>query len=144
MKSIEEQIKKAMEEGQFKDLKGKGKPLNLDENPFADPDWRLAHHVLQTGGYSLPWIETRHELENEISALEIALQSAWEWRQEAQAQSQDQKWVETEWQRALSAFEERVSKLNKHIRDFNLSVPSDRFQLPLLQARRILTRVTGE
>jgi DnaJ family protein C protein 28 len=58
-------IKNAMQAGQFDDLPGKGKPLNLDGNPFADPEWELAHHVLKSGGFTLPWIETRRQIEKE-------------------------------------------------------------------------------
>ena len=55
--SIEEIIRQAMQEGKFDDLPGKGKPLNLDQNPHQDPDWRVAHHLLKSAGFSLPWIE---------------------------------------------------------------------------------------
>jgi len=57
--NAEEQIRRAIEEGKFDNLPGKGKPLNLEQNPFEDPEWRLANHVLITSGFSLPWIEKR-------------------------------------------------------------------------------------
>ena len=63
MPNAEEQIRRAIEEGKFDNLPGKGKPLHLDQNPFEDPDWRLANHVLKTSGFSLPWIEKRNEIE---------------------------------------------------------------------------------
>ncbi len=68
MKDIDDAIQKAMQAGQFDDLPGKGKPLNLDENPFADPEWELAQHVLKSSGYTLPWIETRQQIERELEA----------------------------------------------------------------------------
>jgi len=37
---IDEIIRRAIEEGQFDDLPGKGKPLRLDEDPNSDPAWR--------------------------------------------------------------------------------------------------------
>ena len=144
MKSIEEQIRKAMEEGQFKDLKGKGKPLNLDDNPYADPDWKLAHHVIKSSGFTLPWIETRQEIDTETEALQIALQRAWEWRQEALERKLPADLVDTDWQRALSVFNTRVEKLNKKIRSYNLEVPADQFQVFALQADRIIERITRQ
>ncbi len=143
MKSIDEQIRKAIEEGQFDNLKGKGKPLNLDDNPYADPEWRLAHHVIKSSGFTLPWIETRQELGNDITSLQAALQRAWEWRQEALEKKQAPALVEQEWQRALKVFNGQVEKVNQRIRTYNLEVPSERFQLMPLQAERLIERLTG-
>ena len=50
-RSADEAIRKAMEEGKFDNLPGKGKPLKLDEDPFEDPEWRLANKMLKEGGY---------------------------------------------------------------------------------------------
>ena len=143
MKSIEEQIRKAMEEGQFNNLKGKGKPLNLDDNPYADPDWKLAHHVIKSSGFTLPWIETRQEIDTESEALQIALQRAWEWRLDALERKQPTELVNAEWQRALNVFNAQVERINKKIRSYNLDVPADQFQVFPLQAARIIERITG-
>ncbi len=61
MSNIEDHIRRAIEEGKFDDLPGKGKPLKLEDDPFVDPEWRLAHHMLRCSGFSLPWIERRQE-----------------------------------------------------------------------------------
>jgi hypothetical protein len=75
MPDTDEQIRRAMQEGQFEDLPGQGRPLQLDEDPFEDPDWRLAHHMLRSAGYSLPWIETRREIEADLAAARLALKA---------------------------------------------------------------------
>jgi DnaJ family protein C protein 28 len=139
---IDEIIRRAMEEGQFDDLPGKGKPLNLDDDPHADPAWRAAHSVLKSGGFSLPWIETRREIEADIDESLAALKRAWSlrlrsvqaWRVEKLDGPVDPGWVEAEWGRAQAAFRERVEALNKHIRAYNLEVPSPAFQRQLIQA----------
>ena len=59
MNKAEDQIRRAMEEGKFDDLPGEGKPLRLENDPFEDPEWRMAHHVLRNGGFTLPWIEAK-------------------------------------------------------------------------------------
>ena len=69
MPNIEELIQRAIQEGKFSDLPGKGKPLRLDENPHADPDWQLAYHLLKENSFSLPWLELRQELEIEQFCL---------------------------------------------------------------------------
>lgn len=74
--SIDEIIRQAMEEGKFDDLPGKGKPLNLDQDPHEDPDWRVAHHMLKSAGFSLPWIERLKEIQVEIDQARQVLEQA--------------------------------------------------------------------
>jgi DnaJ family protein C protein 28 len=134
MKDIDDAIQKAMQDGQFDDLPGKGKPLNLDENPFADPEWELAHHVLKSSGYTLPWIETRQQIEKELEEARSDLKHTWEWKQSAAAQKISPAQVELQWQQRLSVFQKTVISLNQRIRDYNLEAPSDRFHLLILNA----------
>jgi DnaJ family protein C protein 28 len=138
---IDEIIRRAMEEGKFDDLPGKGKRLNLDEDPNLDQEWRAAHHILKSSGYSLPWIETRREIESGISTALDGLQRAWTWRQGSLAGVDDPRWVEAEWGRAQTAFKEQVAELNNRIRDYNLEVPSGGFHRPLVDADREIARV---
>ena len=144
MPNIDDLIRKAMEDGQFNDLKGKGKPLNLDSNPYEDPAWSLAHHVLKNSGFSLPWIQARQEIETEITALLAGLQRAWEWRLDALESKQPHDLVEDEWRRAAARFEQAVEKLNRRIRIYNLEAPSERFQLMILNAAREIEKVQAE
>ena len=51
LKSVEEQIRKAMADGEFDNLPGRGKPLSLDAY-FSEPEHlRMAHSVLKSGGF---------------------------------------------------------------------------------------------
>jgi len=103
MSKAEEQIRRAMEEGQFDNLPGKGKPLNLDENPYEDPEWRMAHHILHNSGFSLPWIETRREIETNLEAARTSIKTTWDWRKTALEGKQPIAFVEAEWERAVNA-----------------------------------------
>ncbi len=141
-KSIEEILRRAMEEGKFDDLPGRGKPLNLDENPLTDPEWRAAHRILKSSGYSLPWIETRREIDAAFEAALALLRRAWAWRQENQVSHGNVDWVEAEWERAQAAFREEAAALNRRIRDYNLEVPATGFQRSLVDAEREIDRVT--
>ena len=58
-RNLDEQIRQAIARGDFDNLPGKGKPLDLSENPHEDPGWRMAYRILKENGYTLPWIETR-------------------------------------------------------------------------------------
>ena len=143
MPNIEEQLRKAMAEGKFDDLPGKGKPLHLDENnPHADPGWELAYHIIKEAGYSLPWIETIREIEKDIEAARQDLQRAWEVRQAAPGRSQPGSFVSAEWERAFNTFKDKLVALNKRIRDYNLEVPNARFQRPVLNMDQEIKKIT--
>ncbi len=63
--SVEAQIRAAQERGDFDDLPGKGKPLNLPE--VHDPDWWLKSYVrregIDTSALVHPTIALRREAE---------------------------------------------------------------------------------
>ena len=61
-KFIEDQIQKGMSEGLFDNLKGAGKPLNLDEYFSTPEDLRLGYSVLKSGNILPPEIEMLREI----------------------------------------------------------------------------------
>jgi len=72
-RGIEEIIQKAMQEGAFDNLPGKGQPLDLDDNPHLDPEWQLAYHLLKENGYAPEFIEKRQIIELELAKARAAL-----------------------------------------------------------------------
>jgi DnaJ homolog subfamily C member 28 len=126
-RNIDEQIRQAMARGDFDNLPGKGKPLDLSENPYEDPGWRMAYRMLKENGYTLPWIETRRNIELNFERAAKSLQQSWDWRKTATGR-RGLMHAEREWQQALHLFRDEVAKLNKRIRDYNLEIPSDQFQ----------------
>ncbi len=46
-KRVEEQIQEAMDRGAFENLRGKGKPLNLQEDQHIPTELRMAHRILK-------------------------------------------------------------------------------------------------
>jgi DnaJ family protein C protein 28 len=144
MPNIEEHLRKAMAEGKFDNLPGKGKPLHLDDtNPHADPEWDLAYRMLKDSGFSLPWIETIHEIERDLDAARKDLRIAWEWHQASQSESTPGNDPSAEWERSQAAFKEKLASLNKRIRDYNLQVPNSLFQRPVLNYDRELKQITS-
>ena len=77
-KSADEIIRRAMQDGAFDNLPGKGKPLKLDENPHEPEEWRTAYRMLRSNGYSLPWLELRKEIEEAVDRARSDARSAWE------------------------------------------------------------------
>ena len=131
-KGVEEQIRQAMDAGKFDNLPGAGKPLAMEDNPYENPEWRLANQVLKNAGYTLPWIEKQREIDQSIDNARIALRRVWLWRQESLAKNVVAATVDLEWHRAQRVFQEQIVALNQRIASFNLGVPLERFQrLPL-------------
>lgn len=127
-RAIETIIRKAMEEGAFDNLSGKGKPLNLDDNPYVDPEWRMAFSILNNEGFALPWMEKRSQIEEDPALAKESLARTWVWRQEKTDDGRASAFVEDEWTQALSRFRELAADLNARIEGYNLEVPSDIFQ----------------
>jgi DnaJ family protein C protein 28 len=144
MPNIEEHLRNAMAEGKFDNLPGKGKPLHLDEtNPHADPKWELAYRMLKDSGFSLPWIETIREIEQDIAAARKDLRVAWEWYQSSLSVSNPSSEPSADWERSQTAFKDKIASLNKRIRDYNLQVPNARFQRPVLNFDQELKLASG-
>ena len=138
----EEQIRRAIEDGQFDNLPGKGKPLNLDENPFEDPEWHLANKVLKDGGFSLPWIENRKEIEARLAAALDGLSKAWFRRESDLDAGYNPSQVSTEWKRAEETFRAESVEINKLIFNYNLGMPTQQVQRLLINAEREIQKVT--
>jgi hypothetical protein len=67
----EQKIREAIEAGEFDNLPGKGKPVDLDDYWQQDPETRMAYIVLKNSGYLPPRLFLRKEIErlmNEVAA----------------------------------------------------------------------------
>jgi hypothetical protein len=114
----EEKIKAAMQAGVFDHLAGKGRPLILEDDTQAPPEWRLAYHLLQNNHLSLPWLQDAQDIRRAWQAARQALLRDWR-----TAPSQNER------QQAQRRFTEQVIKLNRRIMDYNLRVPAACFQI---------------
>ena len=66
---VEEQIQEAMAGGKFKNLPGKGKPLNLGpDHPWEAKDW-MANHVLSNAKVLPEWMELDKQIQAELAWL---------------------------------------------------------------------------
>jgi hypothetical protein len=54
----------AMENGEFDNIKGKGKPLNLDDDSNIPPDLRMGYKILKNSGHLPPEIEQEREIKS--------------------------------------------------------------------------------
>lgn len=113
----EEKIRKAMEAGEFDQLPGKGKPLNLEENPFAPEGMETVYRLLKDNDCTLPWIEEGMEIERKRLLAHRILRSACK-----AANSREPT------REALELFSRQIESLNREIIHYNLRVPSAAFQ----------------
>jgi hypothetical protein len=68
-KGVEAAIRDSIEKGEFENLKGKGKPLDLDGYFDAPEDIRLGYSIMKNAGY----IPEEVDLLNQISELKEQL-----------------------------------------------------------------------
>ncbi len=66
---VDKAIEEAKERGEFDNLPGQGKPLQIETNPYA-PELDLAHSVLKNADMAPRWIELNREIEAELAALD--------------------------------------------------------------------------
>jgi hypothetical protein len=114
----ERKIREAMSEGAFDNLTGKGRPLNLEENPYEDPSLRMAHRLLRNNGFAPAWVEEAKDLEQEIDAA----------CQELAAK------------RSPDKFRAQIAAINRRILAHNLKTPSALFHMLPFDAEAELRR----
>ncbi|KAJ3281425.1 hypothetical protein HK104_011477 [Borealophlyctis nickersoniae] len=78
---VEERIAMARREGQFDDLPGRGKPIDMESddrrNPFITPTEFFMHRMVKAQGYVPPWIELGNDIEDDTKRLRKELRSMW-------------------------------------------------------------------
>jgi len=143
-RAIEQIIQNAIERGAFDNLRGKGKPLTLRENPLVAREWRMAFSMLEQEGFALPWMEDRQAIEKELQQAQKTLKRTWEWRAAKLAEGNDSPLVESEWRKALARFSEVIAGLNGRIDRYNAQVPADVFYRPRIILEREVAHLTQE
>ncbi|MBC2716369.1 MAG: DUF1992 domain-containing protein [Desulfobacteraceae bacterium] len=69
-KIVEERIKQSQKKGEFDNLAGAGKPLNIEDISRIPEDLRLAYKILKNADCVPPEIETKKEIRNTEALLE--------------------------------------------------------------------------
>jgi hypothetical protein len=69
LKIAERRILEAIENGEFDNLEGKGKPLKFDNETFIPEDLRIVYKILKNAGCIPPELEVRNEIINLCALL---------------------------------------------------------------------------
>jgi len=77
----EERIRAAQENGEFDDLPGRGKPLDLDDDAHVPPELRMAWRVLKNAGCLPPELEAEREIKTALELLANLTDEAERYRQ---------------------------------------------------------------
>lgn len=134
---VEDRIQAAMEAGAFDNLPGKGRPLQLDENPYVPPELRLAYKVLADANFAPDWIERDKRvraIRDEVEAMQRR-HVAW-LRRQAERPSRN---VPARHRRARDELKRRLHEINHRIDELNLIVPLLSLQRPRLPVEDILS-----
>ena len=72
----ERKIREAMDAGEFDNLPGKGKPVEIDSDPFTPAHLRIANRILKNARALPEWMQLEKDIEREVSALAPARERA--------------------------------------------------------------------
>src|SRR2546426_10173165 len=100
---IDQKIREAIAQGEFDNLPGKGEPVDLSENPFEDPELRLAHRMLRNAGFAPSWIEERKDIDAEFVIARTNLERAWMLLLKARS-NEHELGAKARWEKSLSSF----------------------------------------
>ncbi|KAJ8899712.1 hypothetical protein K2173_019411 [Erythroxylum novogranatense] len=114
---VEHRIWRSMEEGQFENLAGKGKPLNLDRNPHADPADDTLYRILSKNGCAPEWVELNKEIRANVAKWRSALKKAWNMK----CDEDDHEWLESS-----EVLKVQLRDINDKVFRYNLIVPFGR------------------
>ena len=140
---VEQQIQEAIERGEFDDLPGKGKPLQIEENLYAG-DMQLAYKLLKDHNFTLPWIAERNRMLEEINKLRERIERQFKLfgvQIAAMARGGQGEVAKRRWTGLLMQWETAIEDLNKRIEDVNHMLPTMELEIIKLNLDVELTRL---
>lgn len=132
---IEEQIRAAEERGEFKNLPGMGRPLNLDTNHYAGEN-ALGYSLLKNNGYVPPEIDLAREIRQELERLNTRHANLRQRGRELRRRrmppfASEKRAYNSAVNKALAEYETKARDLNRKILTLNLTAPAALHQPPL-------------
>ncbi|CAO2839447.1 unnamed protein product [Amaranthus hypochondriacus] len=106
-----------MEEGHFENLPGKGKPLDLNTNPHADPSEDTLYRILSKNGCAPEWVELNKQIRSDAAEWRSALKKAWAYN----INGNNAKWIE-----CSEVLKVQMNAINNKVFRYNLVVPFGR------------------
>ena len=136
-----EKIRDSMGRGEFKNLKGMGKPLTREhDNPVIDDMQQKLNRLLSNAGFAPEWISLDKEIRQSIENVQKHLSSCWS-KCGPHPMTPERK---KEWEQELEELSHTVKTINKKINNLNLIVPSLSAQRMHIRLELLVAKVTAE
>lgn len=124
---INRQLAEAVNSPDWRNLKGKGRRLDLDPPPGVPPDMVMANKIMEDANVQPSWLEDRTAL---LAKIEARREQWRQWfrrldRSHAHAARLQEDWAER--------VRREVADLNRQIRNLNLALPLWRLEVVPLQ-----------
>jgi DnaJ homolog subfamily C member 28 len=123
---VSQRIEEAIRRGDFDNLSGHGKPMQVEREPFVPEDQQMAFKLLKNNDLVPDWIAERREIlrvvehwRSEFQRIVEEAQTAWAAAQSEQRRHQ----LEERWARWITRWENEVVEINRRINTLNLKQP---------------------
>lgn len=137
--AVSQAIEEAMRQGEFDNLRGRGKPLNLERDPFTPEGYGLAYDIMKNNDIAPAWLGNRAEAQRQIDRWRERLRDI-----AARLAADRARQAPEAWQRRLHAQRDatraELDALNRRIRDVNLQQPIVTMELFMLRLDEELRR----
>jgi hypothetical protein len=145
---IDRQIRKAMEDGDFDNLPGEGKPLDLQEDDNTPEELRMAYKILRENDLAPDWImqgqAIDHKLEDILKRLRQAADAYRAAINAPTATGATRAAAARSWQTVQAKLTASTAKLNREISVYNLKIPSGVTHKRVLNLQREISLAMGE
>ena len=136
-----EKIRDSMGRGEFKNLKGMGKPLSREhDNPVIDDMQQKLNRLLSNAGFAPEWISLDKEIRQSIENVKKRLSTCWSKCGPYPMTPEREK----EWEQELEELSQTVKTINRKINNLNLIVPSLSAQRTHVHLELLVSKVTAE
>ncbi|MEO6888219.1 MAG: DnaJ family domain-containing protein [Ktedonobacteraceae bacterium] len=124
---VEELIREAIERGEFDNLLGAGRPLDLDENPYAG-EKAFSYHLLKSSGFAPQEVELGKEIRVELERAQAKLTRLRHRSRMLRARRlppypSEKRAFNAAVRNAAATYEETLRELNRKILTLNLVAP---------------------
>lgn len=140
---IDDMVENGRSQGIFDNLKGQGKPLNLNQNPF-NRNSEIADTLLKENRMVPAWLAQRNDTQTEIHNLRQKISRTWQRYEQEYRFAQDagiKSGLELAWDDEIKKWEADILKINKLVDSYNLKRPITNLEMFKLRLDDELGRV---
>ena len=144
---VSQRIEDAMRRGLFDNLPGKGRPLDLERNPYVSADQQMALNLLKNNDLIPEWIAARREVLAARDRLRAELQQAVgaiRNQMDNAPDSDERIRLNQAWKQWLNGWYSRMKDLNYRIMIQNLKQPIRHLEIYQLLLRDELVRAGAD